>query len=546
MQKETLDDTTAHMQAISRTELFNHQNPCVACLGILQTIDNPEFLQKTLDTIKNSGYETENYALALTVPVSVNVRHYQIWYKLQDTFPDLNLVQSSAHSSEVPEVKEVFKWIMGHTIYVKLKMKFQFEARFEARLNIRHDETQLECLKLTPEIDEVQFLKDLEAEKRHFLRLPEAERTGDLPQMEEVTGDDDTDNYKYTGHGPPKKKRKGAAVDGVSTVNNKLHRMAKSEFVGLMWPNAERDPETNLQVSGDVTSVEKMVEFEFSFHHLAVFVGGRYCKYSRQVSQSPWIIDGVRKAEGSVQEFIGDVLKRVFKADDCKFMSAGREDIDVRMLGRGRPFVMEMVNPRRPHLDADTYRAMQKEINQNAKGLIHVLDLQEVNEKQVSLLKEGEESKRKSYRSVIWAANPVTPETISGLSSQGEFVIDQLTPIRVLHRRSLMNRKKTIHKMHGEFVNEHYSLLDLTTQAGTYIKEFVHSDLGRTKPSFASFIGQDQADILLLDVMEVALDFPPSLQNEEEPPEAPSILEGLDLTLAVPEKPASGELSLME
>ena len=30
-------------------------------------------------------------------------------------------------------------------------------------------------------------------------------------------------------------------------------------------------------------------------------VSGRYCKYSRELSQTPWIIDGERKTEFSVQ-----------------------------------------------------------------------------------------------------------------------------------------------------------------------------------------------------------------------------------------------------
>lgn len=43
---------------------------------------------------------------------------------------------------------------------------------------------------------------------------------------------------------------------------------------------------------------------------------------------------------------MGKVLTKYFKTDKYKFHSGGREDIDVRMLNNGRPFVMEMVNPR--------------------------------------------------------------------------------------------------------------------------------------------------------------------------------------------------------
>ena len=34
-------------------------------------------------------------------------------------------------------------------------------------------------------------------------------------------------------------------------------------------------------------------------------------------------------------------------ASDYKFSSGGREDIDVRMLGKGRPFVLKLINPKK-------------------------------------------------------------------------------------------------------------------------------------------------------------------------------------------------------
>ena len=49
-------------------------------------------------------------------------------------------------------------------------------------------------------------------------------------------------------------------------------------------------------------------------------------------------------------------------------------------------------------------------------------------------------------------------------------------------------------------------MLQLTTQAGTYIKEFVHSDGGRTVPSLGRLLGCT-AEILQLDVTEVHMDF---------------------------------------
>ena len=50
----------------------------------------------------------------------------------------------------------------------------------------------------------------------------------------------------------------------------------------------------------------------------------------------------------------------------------------------------------------------------------------------------------------------------------------------------------------------------MRAQAGTYIKEFVHGDGGRTLPSLGSLLGcGEPAEILELDVLEVHMDFLP-------------------------------------
>lgn len=44
-------------------------------------------------------------------------------------------------------------------------------------------------------------------------------------------------------------------------------------------------------------------------------LAGRYNKYSRNLPQTPWIIDGERKLESSVEELISDHLLTTFKAE---------------------------------------------------------------------------------------------------------------------------------------------------------------------------------------------------------------------------------------
>ena len=65
-----------------------------------------------------------------------------------------------------------------------------------------------------------------------------------------------------------------------------------------------------------------------------------------------------------------------------------------------------------------------------------------------------------------------------------------------------MTRKKVIHNFRTEALNARSFLLWIETSAGTYVKEFVHGDLGRTRPCVGTLLGC-QADIIQLDVTDL-------------------------------------------
>ncbi|XP_063645914.1 tRNA pseudouridine synthase Pus10 isoform X2 [Pan troglodytes] len=250
---------------------------------------------------------------------------------------------------------------------------------------------------------------------------------------------------------------------------------------------------------------------EIECAHGAVFVAGRYNKYSRNLPQTPWIIDGERKLESSVEELISDHLLAVFKAESFNFSSSGREDVDVRTLGNGRPFAIELVNPHRVHFTSQEIKELQQKIN-NSSNKIQVRDLQLVTREAIGHMKEGEEEKTKTYSALIWTNKAIQKKDIEFLNDIKDLKIDQKTPLRVLHRRPLAVRARVIHSMETQYVDEHHFRLHLKTQAGTYIKEFVHGDFGRTKPNIGSLMNVT-ADILELDVESVDVDWPPALDD---------------------------------
>jgi tRNA pseudouridine synthase 10 len=60
-----------------------------------------------------------------------------------------------------------------------------------------------------------------------------------------------------------------------------------------------------------------------------------------------------------------------------RFSSSGREDIDVRMLAEGRPFVLEVVDPHRTKFSPAQYMEMQREVNESTH-LVRIRDLQRI------------------------------------------------------------------------------------------------------------------------------------------------------------------------
>jgi tRNA pseudouridine synthase 10 len=108
------------------------------------------------------------------------------------------------------------------------------------------------------------------------------------------------------------------------------------------------------------------------------------------------------------------------------------------MLGRGRPFVVELENPKSLVVSEQTLIDIEKEIVQNSGGDVAVRDLQLGPKDEVAFnLKEGEADKRKRYSALCICSRPLTDDDLQRIASIQDLRIDQKTPIRVLHRFGL-------------------------------------------------------------------------------------------------------------
>lgn len=267
-----------------------------------------------------------------------------------------------------------------------------------------------------------------------------------------------------------------------------------------------------------------------------LFIEGRYRKLSRDLPQTVFFCPeckghprrrrGCERCEGfgkltrdSVQELLGWVAGRAFGTRKHKFHGAGREDVDVRMLGRGRPFVLELLDPKVTDPDLAALEAL---VNERNEGRLEIQGLHWSEKGRVRVLKETQCAK--AYQARIAVTGLPDPAKVEPLLGQ-RFVLAQNTPQRVAHRRADLVRERWVElrdlrPAEDELEAPGEWIVSVATQHGTYVKEFVSGEDGRTEPSLASKLGLEACRCLELDVLDI-LDEDGGVREHRERPSAP-------------------------
>ena len=245
-----------------------------------------------------------------------------------------------------------------------------------------------------------------------------------------------------------------------------------------------------------------------------LFVAGRYRKLVRDIPQSKWFCSncrgkGCEKCGGtgkmypeSVEELVSKPLLEVAEGEKTSFHASGREDIDARMLGSGRPFVIEVSKPKKRFLNLTN---LEVAVNANAEGKVEVSGLRFSNKDVVRWLKKGE-SAQKEYHVLIDFESPVSEEGLRLLEEKlSGTLIKQKTPLRVLHRRADLIREKYIYEVKVKKMSLKRAEMKIRCQGGLYVKELVSGDEGRTTPNVSELLG-NRAKPLKLDVLNVIMD----------------------------------------
>lgn len=328
----------------------------------------------------------------------------------------------------------------------------------------------------------------------------------------------------------------GTRVDHeVETREETLFRRLDAEHTESIGTELNREVGKRLEEGHegwavDLEAPDVAAVVDTTFHHVdldvkPVYVYGRYRKHARGIPQTIWPCgrcrgSGCTDCQGSgrqyllsVEDLVAKPAMRLAEAHEATFHGAGREDVDARMVGTGRPFVLELTDPARRELDVE---ALREAINDAAEPAVDVGPLKLVDKETVPLVKEASGSK--TYEMDVAFEDPATTETLKKACRMLEGAeVAQRTPSRVSHRRADKVRRRTVTRCRVQSAPENgrEARILVAGDAGLYVKEFVSGDGGRTEPSLAEAVGTS-ATCTALDVVRV--EGPDGLDDERAPP----------------------------
>lgn len=255
-------------------------------------------------------------------------------------------------------------------------------------------------------------------------------------------------------------------------------------------PKASRRSRRNRRMFGE-SPVERFNFREegpsIEIFNAPILLYGEYVKMSRSMCQSPLRIGGELKTARCVSDFCTE-FQKFFGSGPVKFMASGREDADVRCL-EGRPFVVEVTYPTRNLNASVVCLHLYEEIG--------IRNLCFVSGRCKDVVNCG--TPTKTYNVLVFSEQRI--------DFRSSYALEQRTPLRVLHRRANILRKRAVDVLRVEELEDssgYYYDVDVRSSSGTYIKEWVSGDFGRTVPGL-------NADVLELDVIRVELEIDPAL-----------------------------------
>ena len=296
---------------------------------------------------------------------------------------------------------------------------------------------------------------------------------------------------------------KELALAEVPTLKHALNREVGLEIERSLGKKVDfKDPDIAVHLDQRFHTAELQVK--------SAYFRGRYRKLDRAIPQTRWPCRHCRGRgcarcggtgkmyETSVEEIVARPLMKALGGEDHALHGAGREDVDALMLGRGRPFIVEIRRPRKRSFDAGAVAAA---IREEARGRVEVDGLTACEKADVARLKDA--LWQKTYRVLVALEKDIKDDQINRVCAElTGSVIEQQTPTRVAHRRADKVRERRATEVRLLSRNGHLIELKVTGDSGLYVKELVHGDDGRTNPNFANLAGT-KCEVRELDVLEI-------------------------------------------
>ncbi|HEV8595349.1 MAG TPA: tRNA pseudouridine(54/55) synthase Pus10 [Thermoplasmata archaeon] len=284
-------------------------------------------------------------------------------------------------------------------------------------------------------------------------------------------------------------------------VKNEINREVGKRVAGTTGVEADLH---HPDIAAIVDTAYDVVELEVT----PLFLYGRYRKLSRDIPQTRWPCKRCRGKgcdhcggkgkmyETSVEEIVAAEIMKQSGGTGHALHGMGREDVDALMLGNGRPFVVEISRPRRRTVQLPT---VEEAVNRS--GLVEVEGLRPSSRDEVIAVKEDRADK--TYRVRVRLSAEIDPAKLKeGVRALAGMRIAQRTPTRVSHRRADLVRDRVVRGVEVLRSDGREAELLVTAEAGTYVKEALHGDAGRTEPSLAGILGVP-CEVLELDVVRI-------------------------------------------
>jgi tRNA pseudouridine synthase 10 len=276
-------------------------------------------------------------------------------------------------------------------------------------------------------------------------------------------------------------------------------RTFKEEFQYLLGAKIENELHYEVDfLKPDIVFKVNQENGDYDLWVRPVYLKGRYLKKRRGIPQSPWI--DPRRGKGgeiSISEYIGNAVHSSFLGKNFNFFASGREDVDALMLGNGRPFYVEVENPRKRNTDLSFISA---EVSRASNGGVEITGLAIAEYGEIEAMKNQRPDKTYEVGITIEGAVPAKLEEI--LKKYRGLEIKQRTPTRVLSIRKDKVREREIRSVEIKERSGNRLILLIKAEAGTYVKEFITGDNGRTVPNLSEEM-KVNVKIDYLNVLEV-------------------------------------------